>query len=103
MGTLYYNVGIADTKGNPINGITGLFIWRKTSLTNKDDVLTYYASRTPPDLIEYEYVDDITFSGTTQHKYPTVPVVEFEHKYSDGAELCVARAILALQEKGLNK
>ena len=103
MGALYVKLGISNDYGNNVKEISTVFIWRADAKTNDDDTLTYFASRVAPADIDYEYVDDINFMGTTTtHSYISTPHVTFNHKYSDGAEICLARAILALQEAGMN-
>ena len=101
MGTLDYSLGISDSSGRRQSHITNLYIWRNESMKQTGDTLHYYASRTPPANLEYsEYR---TLIGAVTHiQYRGDDVVEFEHTHSDGAELCVARAILALQGAGLN-
>jgi hypothetical protein len=105
MGTLHYRLDTTKDNGMPVgNGITDLFIWRAEPKQHNDDVLHYYAARVPPEQITWETVEDISFMDLNRKPltYPSHPIVEFDHKYSDGAELCIARAILALQEKGMN-
>lgn len=101
MGTLSYEIKLTDNDGNPRVAVSGLYIWRNESMQQTGDTLHYYASRTPP--AELEYSDDLTLTSlVTGRIYRGDEVVEFDHTYSDGAELCVARAILALKEAGLN-
>ena len=104
MGTLAAFIKLTDDDGRIGKHISGMFIWRAEPLLHDDDVLTYNVSRKPPADIDWEVVEEMTLIGgdNIQHTYPTEPIYQFKHKYSDGAELCIARAILALQEKGMN-
>lgn len=99
MGALRYMIDLTDDYGNTRSpSITTLHIWR--SEEKGDGVgLKYYASRQPP--AEAEYVEEANLTGVTYVRHYT-NAVEFYHDYDDGAELCVARAILALKEAGLN-
>lgn len=104
MGVLYYELNLGNDHGALAKPITQLFIWREEGLMHEDDWLTYKASRTAPGRLTYETFEDMTFAGNVVNRrtYPVQAVVTFQHKHSDGAELCIARAILALQEAGHN-
>lgn len=100
MGALRFRVDIVDEWGTApkMPMISELYIWR--SEHKGDGVgLKYYASRRPP--ADQEYEEQTNFTGVTYIRHYT-NAVEFYHDYDDGAELCVARAILALKEAGLN-
>ena len=65
-----------------------------------DDSYQYYAARVPP--AELEYMELRTLIDYSSVKEITTPHVRFMHKPSDGVEICVARAIIALEEAGMN-
>jgi hypothetical protein len=105
MGALRAHLTITDNHGRPTQGISEIFIWREEAKTNDDDVLTYYAARMSPEEFSYntESIDVRTFAESdTDSSYEVKPPhVTFRHKYSEGAEICVARAILALEAEGI--
>jgi len=103
MGALRMKLGLTYDSGVTNGHISDIYIWRNEIQNSPNDTMTYYAARVAPDMVEYETVEGLNFMGSAQiHKYITTPHVTFNHKHSDGAEICLARAILALQEAGMN-
>jgi hypothetical protein len=100
MGALRVDVSMAYGDGIIQSSISEIYIYRMQSMNDTNDVLEYYASRVPPD--DLETVEERSFTDPAISTIITTPHVKFMHKYSDGAELCLARAIIALEEAGMN-
>ena len=99
MGTLAARIALTPDDGSwPRYDLSSMYIWREESKEHDDDTLTYNVARLPPEAIEWEEEVSYTFTETITHRHTNTPIIQFRHKYSDGAELCVARAILALHE-----
>ena len=104
MGALKYEIILATDAGSSTSLISELYVWRVDILEDEDGWYEYYAMRVPPNGVQMETVEEHTLTRTTavHYQYITTPHVKFKHRYSDGAEICMARAILALQEAGMN-
>lgn len=101
MGALNAIIMITDDSGYQVGKpISEIYIYRTQQLVDTDDVYEYYAMRIPPN--EVETVEMRTLMDYNSVVEIATPHVKFMHKYSDGAELCIARAIIALQEAGMN-
>jgi hypothetical protein len=76
-----------------------MYIWR-TEAVAEDGWAEYYVTRQPPDYVEI--ITDSTMDGSVYNQIIVDKHAKFKHRYDDGAEICTARAILALEEAGLN-
>lgn len=107
MGALYNSIKLSTDYGKIPGGapITDMFIWREGPV-NTDGTAEYYVSRGAPKDYSVEKVEEYSLTGPLinyDYKIRTHPAYKFTHTYSDGAEICVARAILALHAEGLTK
>jgi hypothetical protein len=103
MGALTAQVMLTGDGGGYIKAVSEIYIWRTDHIgsgTIDDATFEYYATRVPPAGVEI--VEDSTLDGRILERAVTSPHVKFMHRYNDGAELCIARAIIALQEAGMN-
>lgn len=103
MGALRARATLTEDNGVPVHALSDIFIWRTDHVGNgtvDDATFEYYATRVPPAGVEI--VEDSTLDGRILERAVTSPHVKFMHRYNDGAELCIARAIIALQEAGMN-
>lgn len=100
MGTLKSKITLTDAHGRNQRYVSNTYIWRDEIEPDSEGFLTYYAARIPP--AEVDYTEDRTWGGRVVIRHIDTPHVTFQHRYSDGAEICVARAILALHEAGMN-
>ncbi len=104
MGALRARATLTEDNGVPVKDLSDIYIWRTDHIGSgpvDDATFEYYATRVPPAHVD-RVEDMMTLTGKVVNSSVTTPHVKFMHRYNDGAELCIARAIIALQEAGMN-
>ena len=99
MGALKVGLDIVDSYGTTLTTIQELYIFRTAKLEDISGVYEYYVTLVPN--ASLEWVNERAFTDNVEQASLATPHAKFLHKYDDGAELCAARAIIALKDAGM--